>query len=299
MSEESHLEIPQEFHSSNYHGIEYLHSHDSNLYMKTCGVQRCFPGYSYPHNGREGYHLHVVLAGHGTLRVRGVEYPIHGGQMFLLKEGEDCEYTADEQDPWYYVWITYCGKRARRCMEQAGFTDGIFVLDCHVDPSSFLDVIKHILEKPHMKVSSEFYRMSLALRFLSLAVESRERGMEDNGMRDDLTADDYVNYAVEYIRANYSSIRISQVSEYVGINRTYFTSIFKKRMLMSPQEYLMQVRINKGKELLRTTALSVRAVAQEVGYEDQLAFSKLFRKKTGFSPEQYRKEILLNEHNLS
>ncbi|MBR4332314.1 MAG: hypothetical protein IKP72_06540, partial [Clostridia bacterium] len=71
MTEKTWLETPSIFKGTNYHGIEYLRNKDSTFYMKTCGVQRCLPGYYYPHDAREGYHLHVVLSGKGILRVRG------------------------------------------------------------------------------------------------------------------------------------------------------------------------------------------------------------------------------------
>ena len=51
----------------------------------------------------------------------------------------------------------------------------------------------------------------------------------------------------------------------------------------------MHVRMDRSRALLRHTNVSVSSVAREVGYEDQLAFSKIFKKKFGISPAQYRK----------
>ena len=287
---EQALETPSIFKATNYHGIEYLRDKDSSLYMKTCGIQRCLPGYSYPHNSREGYHLHVVLSGKGVLRAGGSEYHIHKGQMFLLKDREDLFYQADTEDPWYYIWITYCGDHAGRYMTYAGFTDGVYVLDCNVDPSVFFTIVTEILEHPHLNTSSEFFRMSLAIRFLSAAIESWEKSGADARQRGNLTADDYVDYAVKFMQSNYSGIKVSDVADYIGINRTYLTAIFKAKMHMPPQEYLMQVRMDKSRELLLNTDVPIYVVAREVGYGDQLAFSKIFRKKYGMSPEQYRKK---------
>ena len=110
-----------------------------------------------------------------------------------------------------------------------------------------------------------------------------------------MTVDDYVNYAVRFMESNYSGIKVSDVADYIGINRAYLTAIFKKKMYMSPQEYLMQVRMTKSQELLRKTDVPIYVIAKEVGYDDQLAFSKMFfskmfKKKYGLSPEQYRKK---------
>lgn len=291
------LETPSVFKATNYHGIEYLRVKSKTLYMKTCGIQRCLPGYAYPHNAREGYHLHVVLAGKGILKAEGREYHIHKGQMFLLRERDDIFYQADMEDPWYYVWITYCGENAGRYMAYAGFTDGVYVQDCNIDPSEFSSVVTEILERPHLKISSEFYRASLAVRFLSLAVESWEKSGGSSRLKNDMTVDDYVYYAEKFMKSNYSGIKVSDVADYIGINRTYMTEIFKAKMHMSPQEYLMQVRMEKSRELLLNTDVPILVVAREVGYSDQLAFSKIFRKKFGLSPDQYRKKHR-NEYSI-
>ena len=278
------------FYAANYRGLEYLSDGKNSLYMRSCGIERCLPGYVFPEAQRPGYHLHLVLDGRGKLTAGGVTYELHAGQFFLLKEGEEIRYRADERAPWYYCWVTYEGVNARRYLEYAGFTDGVYVQECRVDPLEMMNLVKEIVSRPQLNRSGEVYRMSLALRFLSLAIESCEQGAEPEERRPELTTDEYVDYAVKYIRSNYASIRISDVADYIGINRTYFSTVFKKKMLMSPQEYLMQVRMGRGRELLLQTDLPVHMVAKEVGYEDQLAFSKVFKKKFGLSPELYRKK---------
>ena len=278
------------FHSANYRGLEYLQDRDITLYMQSCGIERCLPGHEFPERIRDGQHLHLVLGGKGTLWTKGQTYQVHEGQFFLLKGGEEIRYRADEKNPWYYCWVTFCGANAPKYMEYAGFTDAVYVRECHVDATEMLNLIKEILARPHVNRSSEVYRMSLAMRFLSLAIESYEKSSQVDRHKVELTTDEYVDYAVKYIRSNYAHIRISDVAKYIGINRTYFSSVFKKKMLMSPQEYLMQVRMGRARELLLHTDLPIYTVAQEVGYEDQLAFSKVFKKKYGLSPEQSRKK---------
>ena len=175
-------------------------------------------------------------------------------------------------------------------MQYAGFTDGVYVRDCNIASADFFTIVKEILERPHLNVSSEFYRMSLAIRFLSLAIESWEMSNESPRQNSDMTVDEYVDYAVRFMKSNYSGIKVSDVADYIGINRTYLNAIFKKKMYMSPQEYLMQVRMSKSQELLLKTDVPIFVIAKEVGYDDQLAFSKMFRKRYGLSPEQYRKK---------
>ena len=101
----------------------------------------------------------------------------------------------------------------------------------------------------------------------------------------------YVKHAVEYITQNYNKrIKINELADYIGVNRSYLTSSFKKAMGCSPQEYLVNLRMDKAKSLLKKTDIPINAVASAVGYTDQLAFSKIFKQNFGLSPKAYREQ---------
>lgn len=278
------------FQSSTYRGLESLQDRDASLYIRACGVEQCLPNKVFPETRREGWHLHLVLSGQGILEVGGKTLEVHAGQFFLLREMEEIRYRPDPDHPWRYCWVTFGGINAGRYMAYAGFGEGVYVRDCRVSMTEMYALVEEILAHPHLKRSSEFYRNSCAIRFLSLAIASHEKGEERDSRRGVLSADAYVDYAVKYIRDNYAHLRISDVADYIGINRTYFSTVFRRRMLMSPQEYLMQVRMEKSRQLLQDTDWPIYRVAREVGYEDQLMFSKMFKKRFGDSPEAYRKK---------
>ena len=65
---------------------------------------------------------------------------------------------------------------------------------------------------------------------------------------------------------------------------------------MSPLNYLTEYRIRLSKELLRREDYSIAKVAELVGFEDNLYFSRIFKKRTGYSPSAYR-EVVISEHN--
>ena len=101
----------------------------------------------------------------------------------------------------------------------------------------------------------------------------------------------YVKHAMEYIKHHYNeSVKIGDLADFIGVNRSYLTSSFKKTTGCSPQEFLVNLRMDKAKSLLKKTDLSINAVAGAVGYTDQLAFSKVFKKHCGKSPRMYREE---------
>ena len=65
---------------------------------------------------------------------------------------------------------------------------------------------------------------------------------------------------------------------------------FKNRMGVNPSDYLGIIRMEKAKELLKTTLLKVKDVSVAVGYEDEHVFMRRFKKYVGKTPGQYRDE---------
>jgi AraC family transcriptional regulator of arabinose operon len=85
-------------------------------------------------------------------------------------------------------------------------------------------------------------------------------------------------------------LTVASLSDYVGLDRSYLCSIFKKFLNTPPQTYIAKYRINKACELLKNSSCSISEVAMMVGYKDPVVFQKFFKNITGMSPRQYRKE---------
>ena len=94
----------------------------------------------------------------------------------------------------------------------------------------------------------------------------------------------YINSAISYMEYYYgNNINVSDISCYLGIERTYFYRIFKSATGISPTEYLTNIRIEKAKQLI-ASGDSFASVASAVGINDIYYFSKLFSKEVGITP---------------
>ncbi|WP_201319293.1 response regulator [Paenibacillus sp. EPM92] len=99
-----------------------------------------------------------------------------------------------------------------------------------------------------------------------------------------------VDQAKEYTLNHFheSDISINKVCGHLHISAGYFSSIFKKEAKMTFGAYLMHIRMEAAKELLRTTDLKAFEIAEKVGYTEPNYFSFSFRKHVGVSPKEYR-----------
>lgn len=276
------------YETDRYRCLVYQEKQTDELYLLLCGVENCVPGYEIHPGDREGYHLHVILSGRGMLYINGSSFSLHRGQMFVTKPGEDTWYRADDNDPWTYCWMTFDGYQASRYIESAGLGNGINWRDCYTDPRQFYTYVREVLDHPEMSLANDLQRLSRLLGFLSLAIETEENKQPLAHHDNEINANVYVDKAVTYIQENYSKLKISDVARNIGINRSYLTKIFKTKMGISPQEYLMQCRLNIACKLLLETDAQIQAIARHVGYDNLLTFSKIFKGKFGVSPKHYR-----------
>ncbi|MDF2716188.1 MAG: AraC family transcriptional regulator [Paenibacillus sp.] len=101
-----------------------------------------------------------------------------------------------------------------------------------------------------------------------------------------------IRLALEYMDQHYrQDITREQLAEIAGLNPDYFSRAFKKRLGISPTEYLTEARIRHAKQLLVQSGESSRSIARSVGFNDEFYFSRKFKAKTGSSPIAYVKKV--------
>lgn len=101
---------------------------------------------------------------------------------------------------------------------------------------------------------------------------------------------------IKYIEENsYGSISVTKMSNNLGISRSYLDQLVREEFNTSPSNYIIELKMNKAKELLEQREMTVKEIANTVGYADQNYFSRIFKKFCGMTPTQYRE--LLSEDN--
>lgn len=103
-----------------------------------------------------------------------------------------------------------------------------------------------------------------------------------------------IEESVNYLHRHYldKGFRVKQLSQRAKISSRYYERLFYSRFGMTPKEYVLDLKIARGKELLLCEKNLVRDVALQLGYSDIYHFGKIFKAKTGYTPGQYRKAHL-------
>ena len=97
--------------------------------------------------------------------------------------------------------------------------------------------------------------------------------------------------SLRYIKSNYTrKIRLADIASELHVNPSYFSALFSQEMKRPFTDYILELRINKAKELLRNTNMDILDISSAVGFENQSYFTKIFRTHTGLTPRQYRQD---------
>lgn len=273
--------------SDQYRCIEDLRRDYVDLYLSYSGCEDCLPGFGFGPEIRTEYVIHVITKGKGIFQSGGKTWHLEAGDSFLIYPDVVTYYEADKDDPWSYIWVGFNGVRAEECIRNIHFTQEqpVTHFTC-VD--KLYQCIDTLLNSHQLTYFNELKRISCMFEFFSIMAEDHQQN-SDMSASHDYSSADYVEYAINYMRRHYHhKIKIQELADFIGINRSYLTNNFKKQLNTSPQEFLLNLRMEKASCLLQTTDLPVSSVASRVGYDDSLAFSKIFKQKFGISPKAYR-----------
>jgi AraC-like DNA-binding protein len=263
----------------------------TDLYMYQCGNEDCDPKHSCGPAIRDHFLIHYITKGKGIFQVDGKTYKLKDGDGFLICPNAVTYYEADEEDPWSYFWVGFHGVKAEVYLKYANLTVENPVFE-YIKDDFLKDCIEEMIRSQTLKNGREIKQLGLLWLFISRLNEVSQLENLSNKEKDGKKL--YVNKAIEYVNMNYSrKITVMSLSNYLGLDRSYLYSLFKEYLNISPQEFLIDVRVAKACEFMSNANLSIGDIARSVGYNDQLLFSKMFKKIKGVSPNKYRKENVL------
>ena len=272
------------FPTSNIADIQTDYRGPSPYHLNYCGFEHCTPGYQFGPSVRRSYLLHLITSGKGIYRVGEKTYTLKEGDIFLIYPGDVTIYRADQEEPWSYCWIGFSGYQADYILSQMGFSSERHVIRTK-EMKTLTDCIDEMLHTHRINLANELHRSSLLLRFFAAVIE--EQPTKERAHLHAKSA--YAKVTMQYLTNHYmQKVKISDIADYIGIDRSYLTKSFRTEYQMSPQEFLIKLRMRKAAELLRHTSIPIASVAAQCGYPDALAFSRMFHQNYGSSPTEFR-----------
>lgn len=304
---------------------DYLYDENADLseinpYLNT--IQLIFNEY-YEHHvpERETYNFIIlyVVEGEMNLKYSGLKTTLLSGDMalipprFLYKEyipdGKNCRYYVLNFDLFYMrertlwnrkeLYLQYC----REGVETAPFNEKYFSSDDknyfflkkpiiiqHVNTIKVLSILRTLLDlKSKLLFAKSDFNDELALKSYMLNLLNAVFLTKDAGQAEGYS---FVSKFIEYVLENYDrDFDVNEVIKSIGYSPSYFRTIFKREIGITPFAYVLQYRIKEAKELL-SKGYQVKTVCSKVGFDDAFYFSKVFKKIVGQSPSKYKRQFI-------
>ena len=224
------------------------------------------------------YILHYVISGEGE----------HLGNIFgkgdvYLVSPENEEKTSAGPTGFKSFWIAVKGSGVRDFFGENGMAASCDVF-AFSDFQKCADIINNVLFEINPANKQEEAMLLQAAFYKVMAIHAAKAKLA-------CSAKGVAKRVADFIRDNFKGqIEINQIAKEFGISRSCLYTTFKKEYNVSPKEYLLQERIEWSKVLLarKEIVMSVQETAFACGFTDPLYFSRVFRKKTGKTPTEFK-----------
>ncbi len=262
------------------------------LYVLFAGESQTLPEHRIGPKIYDYFLMHVVEEGRGTFTHEGQPYELEAGDAFLIRPGRLVSYASDKYRPWRYRWIAFAGPLAEEAVDTAGLTP-IHPVFRPAPESNIPRLLSDTLNVFRSRRAGA-HLSSLGYLYLILAAaEDVVRG--DGAIPAAETAGSLaVKQMIRYMTDQYAHpVSIEDMCQSLGYNRAYLSRVFKQETGAAPVTYLLRLRIDKARALLRERPdLSIQQIASSVGLTDPLYFSRQFQRLHGQSPTAYRESVL-------
>lgn len=257
--------------------------------INNCGYYRVHTGpvIETPHpEGRNDYQLLYIAAGKGYFYFKGSETPtvVTKGHMVLFRPKEPQVYNYYVEDKTEVYWVHFTGWKIEEYLDSYELPkeENVFFTGISPDyPWIYNQIIREMqLQRANYDDIIKLYLHHILLTINRYIKESRE-------IKNDTIND--IERAVHYFNENYTKpISIEQYAEEHLMSVNWFIHSFKSVMKVPPMQYITSLRIVAAKGYLENSNKSIAEIATAVGYDNALYFSRIFKKRTGMTPSEYK-----------
>lgn len=239
-------------------------------------------------NGAKEYILIYCLEGSGLIEIYGQKLELVSNSYYIIPPGTPHQYSAVKNNPWTIYWLHFTGHQSAQIYQK--FCDDkppkIEKIPFSEKRRVVFDNLMDILEEGYSADNIEYVNLSLWELFSSFIYPHYfvDKGKGKSG-------NDLIDASIAFMRENLDKvISVNELAEQFHYSSSHFLRLFKNKTGFSPIHYFNYLKIQKACQLLSFTDLSVKEISFELGFEDPLYFSRLFKKSMNMSPLKYKKE---------
>lgn len=224
--------------------------------------------------------------GAGWCELAGTRHAIRPREILVIPPGTPHAYGADAAHPWSIHWFHAQGELVGEFLRALKITSEQPLLRLSAG-TQFMPLFEEVLDTvEHGYTTQQLVCAAQALGHL-LAVLLRE---QDEPNQRQPTRAQCIARTIDYMKEHLRQpLPLDTLAALANLSRSRYAALFKEQVGYAPIDYFIRLRMHHACQLLDTTELTVKEVAAEVGYDDPLYFSRVFRTVNDQTPTDYRK----------
>jgi AraC-like DNA-binding protein len=235
--------------------------------------------------GRNDYLLVYTHSGHSLVRMKEEEYRVKAGTIFIYRPWEEQYYGQIRNESLWCYWIHFSGYGVQELFQKLKLEEQS-IIETGVNDYLVLEfeaISRMIFEKgDYFEVILSSMMIQLLHTVARLADFKHIKSQSGEGYN-------LVHASLNYLYMNYNrKLSVKELADMSGISVGRYINVFKLITQSTPKEYLIGIRIERACELLTNTSMSIKEISYAVGFEDQLYFSRIFKKYKDITPTIYR-----------
>lgn len=261
------------------------------LIVTSCGTYHLYTRPKLPTwrpRGRRDFQLLYIASGKAHFHFDGKEQIVTAGHMVLYrpKEPQKYEYYGEDQTEVY--WVHFTGGNVTNILRSYGITDDKKVFYCG-SGLDYKNLFRSMINELQMCKENYAEMLEMYLRQIFIMLQ---RYFTDSLKTDNTHIIEEIDKATLYFNEHYSEeISIEEYAQNNHFSVSWFIRNFKHCTGSTPMQYILSKRIYNAEILLHDSTYNVTEIAEIVGYDNPLYFSRIFKKVKGLSPSEYRKNI--------
>lgn len=251
------------------------------LYPLYIGHYQSHTGYYLTRNRYDSFMLLFTNKGSGTIELNSGKYVLNPGEAMIINCYEPHTYYPNET--WDFYWLHFDGNQAldyyHYLMEHVYQPVTLkFPIEFRNAWQELKDLIRH-----HPTYSEPM--MSKHITDLLTLLASSDAAQKDRSQ-----SIDAIDRCLTYINRHLDEhLPLDKLADISAVSPYHFTRCFKAATGYTPHEYILTGRVDLAKFYLKTTSDSIKKIAYTCGFQSEHSFCTAFKKNTGFTPTQFRK----------
>lgn len=248
------------------------------------------PGYNFSiDRGRvlHSYQLVYITNGAGFFETRDTELKkIEAGNVFFLFPNQWHRYWPNPETGWNEHWVGFNGDYANRLSEKKLFSSEKPLFNPGYD-ENLLDLFEKIIDV----IKTEPYGFQQTIAAFTMEILSKLNSSAYSAENDAPYIQQVIQKAKSILAERIQDpIDAIQLANSLGVSYSWFRWAFKRYTGFPPHQYQLELRMEKAKFLLGRTHESVKQISDRLGFDSPYYFSRIFKKKTGKNPSQWRNQ---------